>query len=545
MLVRNRSVLFATVSLLMISPWRPALAAPSYWGNLTPGPYAVGFRSLWQLDYSRVYNTVFDDKTMYSSGKAPRPILINIWYPAEGANEIQPMPHGDYLKILTEDPRLARFATKLADYERGIACKEVMGKTASELTEHERAQFERTWTTPTACRRDAPAIDARFPLVIYHSGAQSSIEDNAAFCEFLASHGYVVVGSAFEEVTGHTLAVDGRNGSARDLEFLIAHARRQQNVDWQKIGLAGHSLGAQAILMFRAQDASPVDALIALDTTQDYASLVTPGWDDMTKLVLENARNFNCPLLMVANSYAFFELADSLKSADRLYLTLREHDHNDFIAQGILKRSLLCEAKPEDRDLRSALRTARTGYEAVCTFALDFFNVHLKNQTERREHLLKKHGKTTLGGDQPHVDHVPVGVTGPEPFRDDQVDPPSPRQIRRIVTARGLDATLTLLKHWYDKAPQAPVFHRDFGFEMIEEWLKRDRTAEAIAINRFYGSLDKAFSQMFVKRGDHYTRFGAMKGARKYYEKALLLDPSDATAAQRLKERDEPSKGSK
>ena len=96
-----------------------------------------------------------------------------------------------------------------------------------------------------------PAIDSRFPLVIYHSGAQGSFEDNAVFCEFLASHGYVVIGSAFQDVTGRTLAVDGSKGSARDLEFLIAHARRQPNVDWQKIGLVGHSLGAQAILMFR------------------------------------------------------------------------------------------------------------------------------------------------------------------------------------------------------------------------------------------------------------------------------------------------------
>ena len=136
-----------------------------------------------------------------------------------------------------------------------------MGKPIAELNENERRLLDRVWAAPTACLRDAPPLDARFPLVIYHSGAGSSFEDNAVFCEFLASHGYVVVGSAFQDQRGQTLAVDGGEGSARDLEFLIAHARRQPNVDWQHIGLIGHSLGAQAILMYRAQAASPVGAL--------------------------------------------------------------------------------------------------------------------------------------------------------------------------------------------------------------------------------------------------------------------------------------------
>ena len=302
-----------------------------------PGPFAVGFRSLWQLDYSRVYNTVFDDKTAYASGKASRPILINIWYPAEQSPDITPMPHRDYFKIQTEDPRLSRFAVKLAAYERGIASREVAAKPLAELNDNECRRLERLWSQPTGCLRDAPPLDARFPLVIYHSGAGSSFEDNAVFCEFLASHGYVVVGSAFQEVTGVALAVDGRDGSIRDIEFLIAHARRQPNVDWQHIGLIGHSRRAQAILMFRAQAASPVDAVVSLDTTQDYHALGTPGWGEMVPRIQENSRFFGGALLMVANGKALFQLADKLSRAERYYLTLSGQDHDDFIDLGLLR----------------------------------------------------------------------------------------------------------------------------------------------------------------------------------------------------------------
>src|SRR5512138_3513847 len=62
---------------------------PPLWDKLTPGPHAVGFKSLWQLDYSRRYNMTYDDMTVYASDKPPRPILVNIWYPAKSAGNVK------------------------------------------------------------------------------------------------------------------------------------------------------------------------------------------------------------------------------------------------------------------------------------------------------------------------------------------------------------------------------------------------------------------------------------------------------------------------
>ena len=79
-------------------------AGPPDWGTLTPGPYTVGFRSSWRLDPSRAYNRVFHDKSTYSSGKSPRPILINMWYPALPATHLDPMLHRGYLDIRSSEP---------------------------------------------------------------------------------------------------------------------------------------------------------------------------------------------------------------------------------------------------------------------------------------------------------------------------------------------------------------------------------------------------------------------------------------------------------
>ena len=124
------------------------------WGKLNPGPHHVGFQSVWELDSSRSYNMIFEDKTAYASEKSPRPILINIWYPARRPNDTRPMRHRDYLAIETEDPRLARFAAKLVEFERSTACREMMGKSAADLSDAEQKLLDEFWATPTASLRD-------------------------------------------------------------------------------------------------------------------------------------------------------------------------------------------------------------------------------------------------------------------------------------------------------------------------------------------------------------------------------------------------------
>ena len=210
-------------------------------GNSDPGPFTVGFKSSWRLDPSRVYNRVFDDKTTYASGKSPRPILINMWYPAEPAKNLEPMPHRGYLDIRSSEPQFSKLADELIGYEQDVVRWEVVRKRKQELTGGERQLLEGLWNAATAAYRNAPPVERRFPLVIYHSGGGSSFEDNAVLCEFLASHGYVVLGSAFQEPSGTSYNIDGRLGSARDMEYLIAYAFGLPDVDWKHIGIVGHA----------------------------------------------------------------------------------------------------------------------------------------------------------------------------------------------------------------------------------------------------------------------------------------------------------------
>jgi len=62
---------------------------------LQAGPFTVGFRSTWALDEGRTYRTAFDDGQTYGAEKAPRPVLVLLWYPADSAAAgAEPLSHG-------------------------------------------------------------------------------------------------------------------------------------------------------------------------------------------------------------------------------------------------------------------------------------------------------------------------------------------------------------------------------------------------------------------------------------------------------------------
>jgi tetratricopeptide (TPR) repeat protein len=536
---------FAMAGLLVLG--RVASAeSPPLWGKLAPGPYPVGFTTGWQLDYARRFDMTFDDKTVYATGKAPRPILINKWYPAGPVGDIKPMKHRDYLEVRSADPILTRFSTKLIEYNRGVIAQELMGKPAKELSAHERELLDQFLDTRTACVRDAAPAAGKFPLVIYHAGHGSSFEDNAVLCEFLASHGYVVLGSAFQR-TDSTFNVDGGQTSARDFEFLIAYASRLPGVDWQHVAVMGHSGGAHGALTYRAQAGVAADVIVSLDTTQDYYSLADRRWETMTTPVTKNIEHMTGPILMVANPHAFFQMADSLSAARRYYLTIKDLGHNDFIAQGRIGRDLryrarlanLAEKKPasfaDDAQEKTELDAVKVAYEALCVYLLHFLDAELKRDVAGKASLEKQYRDTKLGDMAPHVEFVPEGRTAPDPYPANSSQPPTPRQLRYFLRDQGVEKTIALMKRFRKDSP-SPIDHQVFGLALVGELLEQGKTHDAIAFHEYYREAGIDYVKVFMGWGDVYLRLGVKSYATDAYKKVLRLDPKNVEAAAKLKE---------
>jgi tetratricopeptide (TPR) repeat protein len=232
-----------------------------------------------------------------------------------------------------------------------------------------------------------------------------------------------------------------------------------------------------------------------------------------------------------------FELADSLGGSDRVYLTFKDLDHNDFISQGIFKR--LLASWPDDG--RTPSRPAavpgspEASYETLCGYVLAFLDARLRGAPSRQEALDATYLHTPLGGELPHVERVPAGERAAPPYRDDTGMPPEPRQVRGLLRERGQEATAAILKAAHDKAPEAPVFEESVGFALIEELLASGRTPDAVAIYRLYGTFDPKFRRRLTEMGKAYLRYGRKRGALDHFEKAVRLDPDDAEAAEQVK----------
>lgn len=530
--------------LLIALPGLAHAQSPPLWDKLPPGPYAVGFRTSWQLDHARRYNMTYDDRTTYAPGKAPRPILVNVWYPAVRVGDASRMPHHDYLEIRAADPPLAKFSAKLVEFNRAVIAKEVMQKPAKELTDKEKRLLDEFLDTPTACIRNTPPAEGRFPVVIYHSGHGSSFEDNSVLCEFLASHGFVVIGSAFQKPDGSSFGVDGGLASAHDMAFLAVAARQLPGVDPDRVGVIGHSGGAHAALTYGSLPGAAVDAVVSLDTTQDYHGLEDPGWEPMTTLVVRNRKTFQCPLLMVAGPEAFFELADMLTNSRRYYFTLKGMGHDDYISQGGISRERLwklhlddpkqtAEARTEEK---VALARVRAGYQALCQYVLRFLEAELKGDAAGKEFLAKQYRSAKLGSDEPHVDYMPEGRTGPDAYPENGDAPPTPRQLRRVLREQGSGKTIGLLRHFRKDAPDAPIHYKTFELYLVCDLLDGGQVQEAIAFRDYYRESGLDCEKYLLGSAKAFQRQGSTKMAASYYRRLLLLDPANREAADGLKQ---------
>src|ERR1700722_3672097 len=85
-----------------------------FWGTLKQGPYTVGYKTIWTYDYARTW------------GNSPRPIRMNVWYPAQKTHS-KNMLFERY--VLSEYPemRFSLYADELMARDIGDASKSLKG----------------------------------------------------------------------------------------------------------------------------------------------------------------------------------------------------------------------------------------------------------------------------------------------------------------------------------------------------------------------------------------------------------------------------------
>jgi len=102
------------ITLLILSALNTcAYATPRTWGQLQPGPYAVGFTTIERYDHSRAFAAKRDYFGNTIPGERARPMQVCIWYPAVPADDAVSVVYGEYAFAYPEDNNFMELLSQL------------------------------------------------------------------------------------------------------------------------------------------------------------------------------------------------------------------------------------------------------------------------------------------------------------------------------------------------------------------------------------------------------------------------------------------------
>lgn len=469
---------------------------------LEPGPYRVGFRATWTFDAARPYETAFDHGATY---RGPRPILVNLWYPAVTSGP--PTTRAAYLQP-PDGPTVHALARALAAYVRNVTANEAFGDDEAKLSPALRQAFAAYLVRPLTAVRDAAPAAGTFPVLVYHGGAGSSYGENVELCEHLASHGYVVLGSAFFDPSGESLNI---GAGWRDFDPLLAWAARLPFADPGRAGGVGHSAGAQQMLFYATYGTGRLRALALLDTTIDVHGIVEPLHTLVPELLARRA-TITAPLLAFAKPEAIFAFLDQLDGADRTYATVGELDHDEYLGHGVVRATL--PDVPAERAPR-----VHAAYRAVAATLRAFFDRELRGLPAP----LPRTAAT-------HLERVARGAHEPPPFTSATL-PPSPRQLRAVLAARGPAATVELLRARRAAEPDNPIYvAQGYAASLFYDLVATDQRDAALALFPYFHQLFPELVDELVAWAKMALLFERPATARIYIAAALLVEPGHKKA---------------
>jgi pimeloyl-ACP methyl ester carboxylesterase len=334
----------------------------------------VGLKVVDQYDRSRAYPASPKNSSKSSAGEDARPLQTLIWYPSLRSTG-KPMTVGDYAQLADTE---IHFDVPRPEQNRW------------------RSLLKKSSDTSLWAVRDAKPARGRYPVIVYAPSDSSVSWENADLCEYLASHGYVVLASPSIGPSKRDMTDDlaGINAQARDISFLISYAKSLPDTD-SGVAVVSWSWGGISSLFAAARD-SRVDALISLDGSMRYY----PG---LVKSAGEvHPEQMSIPLLFFTRNVSLEDLAkDDVPPAEKNGPNVL----NAWIHGDLLTVNMLGMAHPEFGSMfqrrESAQRFAENqvadygrddaniSYAWVALYTLKFLDAYLKHVASAKAFLTR------------------------------------------------------------------------------------------------------------------------------------------------------------
>jgi dienelactone hydrolase/predicted negative regulator of RcsB-dependent stress response len=477
-----------------------------------PGPDAVGLKVVEQYDFSRSYRSVTDKLGKPYQGERARPLQTLIWYPAEKSSGKR-MTVGDYGDLLATETSFGKPELS-PDWKQWI---DGMKPTLKDSM----------WAVP-----NAPLLEGRFPVVIYAPSLSSMSWENADLCEYLASHGYVVVASPDMGATSRDMTSDlgGIDAQAQDIAFLIGYAQTLPDTEMSEIAVAGFSWGGISNLFAAARD-NRIDALVALDGSMRYFPGLVKAATDV------HPEQMTIPMLFFTQGPTSLEklARHSISKDAEGPNVLNAWTHGDLItvddmALVHMEHSSMYQRNediwkdyPSSRKADYSRADGIVGYAWVARYTLEFLDAYLKQDVQAMAFLKKTPAEV---GVPPHMMTVD--------FRAGKGVPATLDAFRAELGRQGFDHApaiyAAMLKDQPDfKLDESAVIQ--WAYELMEE----NHVPEATDLFKLDVQVFPGSWNGYDSLGEAYMKAGQKQLAIDNYKKSLELNPTNDDAKQKLK----------
>jgi dienelactone hydrolase/predicted negative regulator of RcsB-dependent stress response len=477
-----------------------------------PGPFAVGLKVVEQFDFSRSFHSATDELGKPYQGERARPLQTLIWYPAE-KNSGKPMTVGDYGDLLATEISFER-PDLSPDWKQWLDSMKLTLK-------------DSMWAV-----RNAPMQAGRFPVVIYAPSFSSMSWENADLCEYLASHGFVVVASPDMGATSRSMATDlnGINAQAQDISFLIGYAQTLPNTDMSEIAVSGFSWGGISNLFAAARD-NRIDALVALDGSMRYFPGLVKAATDV------HPEQMTIPMLFFTQGPTSLEkqARDTINKDTDGPNVLNAWTHGDLITVDdmALVHTQHSSMYQRNEDIWKGYLSNHkadysradgiVGYAWVARYTLEFLDAYLKHDAQAMAFLKKTPAEV---GVPPHMMTVD--------FRAGKGIPATLDAFRAELGRQGFDHAPAIYAAMLKDRPDFKL-DQDALILWAYDLMQKNHLPEATELFKLSVQVFPDSWNSYDSLGDAYVKAGQKQLAIDNYKKSLELNPANDHAKEKLK----------
>lgn len=336
-----------------------------FWGNLTPGPFQVGYKDTIIIKQNEAYN--------FYNYKGGKPFLISIWYPAMNDTNIPYLKQKEYWNYsatgetqIISDTLKQLYQQVLKDY--GICSNHNSLKT-TKFRKKQQGIFDSIIETKVFAKKNLRLLNGQFPCIVYHHGAGGSSDENTLYCEYLASQGWVVISSNYHWPTenGQGLANYHSNSSfdfCSDVKFVSDFAASLPYVNKEKMVYSGHSAGGQIGLFMNSRKENPFKLFLLYDMTIEWKSkeILKQRNPLVDSLLSNHSDKIITPTMMITSSQKFstklnreiivppsFNIFRDLNDISLTFISAHQPiAHDNFISQGTYRSIFIDRFKQKD-----------------------------------------------------------------------------------------------------------------------------------------------------------------------------------------------------